>query len=51
MLAEFATYSREIIEGLSDTARAFDQLQFAQLLDIAAAEVARIGEETQIKGH
>jgi hypothetical protein len=50
-LAEFATYSREILEGLGNSARAFDQPQFAQLLDIAIAEAMRIGEETQRKGH
>jgi hypothetical protein len=50
-LAEFATYSREMLEELSKSARAFDQPQFAQLLDIATAEAARIGEETQTKGH
>jgi hypothetical protein len=50
-LADFATYSRELLEGLSTSARAFDQPQLAQLLDIAVAEVMRIGEETQRKGH
>jgi len=50
-LADFATYSQEILEGLSASARAYEQPQLAQLLDIAVAEVARIGTETQRKGH
>lgn len=41
-LPEFLSYSKDILESMSRTARGLEQLQFARLLDIAAAEAARI---------
>ena len=48
-LVEFVSYSRSVLRELGKTANKYGQETFTALLDLAAAEAARIEREARTK--